>query len=379
MSSNFRKQPLLRKSMAMPTKFNLSFRKYTIAELRANLESLQLLEDPHGYVRKVDDNFVHLLESNPSASANDLALILCTDGGTIVGRLGLIAGKVCFNGEFQSLYWMAGFFLDYKYRTSGAGGLLLLHALSFSRHLLAAGGPALSTRKLFDRSGYIELARLRQFVAFPSARPLLAKILGDSAATNFFATALDPIFRCWYVVCRLSLGRQQGKTIIFESVDRFPAELDLLLEAAPGNRFPKLVTDLNWVMAHMPEFNAYLVKRGNRLLGYCILSMKDLPFGRHRRFKHPMRVASLKDHYMVELEPADGISFADFCFSYAVDKNAEVLFCQFKDQVFERAFRRLGFLTYGGSYIHYRPPHGKERYETAEWHLTAGVSDMILN
>ena len=128
--------------MAMPTKFNLSFRKYTIAELRANLESLQLLEDPHGFVRKVDDNFVHLLESNPSASANDLALILCTDGDTIVGRLGLIAGKVCFNGEFQSLYWMAGFFLDEKYRTSGAGGLLLLHALSFSRHLLAAGGPA---------------------------------------------------------------------------------------------------------------------------------------------------------------------------------------------------------------------------------------------
>lgn len=352
-------------------------RTYQVGQLRAAIEELEHLEDPHHYVANfLGRGTVDLLEQNPCGRQDDLALILTLDRSTVVGRLGLIAGRVRFNGTENRLHWLSGFFLAREYRETGAGGMMLLAALSFSKHLLASGGPAPETQELYRAAGFTELRRLARFVGFLSARVPVAWLVGEGHLSSLAGALASPFVRGGYGLARAALRAYgRGPRPVFETVGQLPHALDPVLAAAPGNRFPKTVRDLNWVLAHRPALIAHVARRDGRLVGYSLIRIADQkPGGSHRL--PSMRLGSLWDHYICDAGPADQLALIEHLHQVAIRRGAEVVEVQAHDPNLEAVLRRACFVRLGGNRVFYRSP---DRARTGSpWHITHGVADAIF-
>ena len=350
---------------------NLSILTYSIKELSENPEIVKKFQDPHNYI----DNYnawIKLLKTNPNAKEDDIAIILTIEEQTIIGKLGLYASNVFYNGKKENIYFIAGFFLDDNYKNSGAGGLMLLKALKFSKCLLACGAPRMDTEKLYQGTGFKQLGLLKRFIHFYNTKIIVKKYTKNKIFIPLLSGISYPFLRLYHEI------KIKNNSFIFEynSVQKFSSKLDNIVGNITINHFPRNSKTLNWILNNK-NFYAFEIFKNNELIGYCILRL-TLRKGDGKHNLPDMNVGVLVDYYLdSKIENA----FKDlvlFCTDFFKNKNLDLFEIQCFDEKMEKACETFGLIQLGGNRVFFRPTSTKTFNPDASWFLTYATGDMIL-
>ena len=353
---------------------DLRIRAFRIHEFETNASVLSQFADPRGYLAHVTPAWVELLRTNPFAQPSDLALVLALDGERVVGRLGFYAAQVSLAGQLHRTYWMQGFFLDEAYRTSGAGGMLILPAISSLKCLIGAGGSAPETLRLYQTLKFVTPGPLKRYLHFYRVAPITMKLARQPALAKGAALAATPLLKLYN---RYHVRRLGGvPRLTYRPVERFDQRIDELLAAEPRHFFPRGSALLNWLLTHRP-LTAFEIYEQDRLLGYCLLNRTER--GAIAQYNIPPTTSgSLLDYYL----PAEAVEAKRdlllFSVDYFSDKEVDYLECQVFDQGMPEHCRRLGMLQVGGFSVNFKPPRGQQVAATDPWFLTFGTGDVLL-
>lgn len=343
----------------------LRIQSFTVEQIVADVGVLHRWRDPAGFLAPCSPAFAQMLADNPNGRPQDLAMLLAIHEDVVVGRLGFIGAKLVVAGRALAAHWTDGFFLLPEYRSSGAGAMLLLRGLAKCPLLAAAGGPDEAAQKLYAAAGLRQIAAMRRFVGFYSARPALQKLAGLGALAPLVKPLLPLRFR----------APAAGGDVRWSVVDRAPAELDSVLPAALGAyAMHRDVATLNWVARHR-HVRLALAKRGDQLIGYALLKRYRYPGG-GRRGLPACEVGCLLDYALTPgVEPADALAFA---YRELAGMGAELFELHTPDPKLQEAARAGRLLETEGTLAFVRPPRDLTIPTDAAWFLTHGAGDLIL-
>ena len=346
-----------------------------IEQIVRNPEALQRYRDPHGFLNR-ERRWVSMLAANPAARPDDLALCLALDGDTVVGRLGLYAGSAAYGGRTVRTFWLDGFWLDQNYRSTGAGAMLLLRAISACSSLLACGGPSKELQQLYTACGFAQFGPLKRYLYFYRPGPLATYLVRPKAAVPLASAVARPLLNLYYLSSRL-LNRVPAKpSRAFRATVQFGPDLDRLMSARAGNHFPRDVATLNWALTFRRMW-AFQIFRDETLVGYCLLKRLRLPGGGPHHLP-PMDAGVLLDYYLSETEQSAKRDLVLFCLRFFAAQGVDLLEHQVHGREMEQVCRSVGMVCRGGNKIYYRPPPGAEVPPSEEWFLPLATADVIL-
>jgi GNAT superfamily N-acetyltransferase len=346
---------------------------FTLGRVASEPACLSGYEDPRGFLAKMDARWRSLLTENPLAQPPDLALVLAVDDRRVVGRLGFYAAEAVVQGRTVRTFWTDGFFLDPAYRSTGAGGLILLRGIGACKSITAAGGPDEGAQKLYKASGFATLGPMTRYVYFYRAAPLAAKFLGPGAAARALGALATPALRAFYTIKR----RRGPGALSFEPVKEFGSDLDAVLARGNFNRFAGRAATLNWCLRHR-DIEPHLVRRGpgGPLVGYVLLKSHEMGGGPHAL--PSMRLGCILDWFLVNPSAADKADMVSFGINAFRTRGTDAFEFNFFDPELESFCRRIGMKRLGGVRAFFRPPPGASADPTGPWLLTHGAGDMIL-
>jgi hypothetical protein len=354
------------------THADLFLRSFTIEDFVTNKSCLNEYTDPHGYTRSYQDDKIGLLIENPYAQENDLALILAVSKSTIIGRLGFFAGPACYNDKKRRVLWLSGFFLRDEYRKTGAGGMMLLKALSARMPLVGCGAPVPELEKLYKLVGFSQLGPLRRFVYFYDTAVIVKRYIKNHMVASLVASVSSPALKLYY-----GFMASSGKSVLtYMPVQRFGEEIDALIAGEARNHFPKGSALINWVMRYSELF-AFKIFRSTELLGYCLV--KCLPQTAIIAHNLPsMNLGTLLDYYLIDNSVEVKRDMVLFCLDFFRQQELDVFEFQVCDETLEECCVELGMVHLGGNRIFLRPDTGENLDTTRPWFLTFGTADAIL-
>ena len=354
---------------------NFSIKNFTIKDITGNPRIFENYEDPSEYIKHCDAQWIKKLTSNPSAQENDLALILAIDDQTVVGRLGFYSASVFYNSKEERTFWLDGFFLDEKYKNSGAGGLMILKAISFSKSLLASGGPRKDCKDLYLGTGFYELGPLKRFLYFYNSRVIIKKYFGPSKLWSFFSCILNPCISLFYKI----KIRNKKSLLNYRHVESFDSRIDELVNNAQQlNYFPKNAALLNWVLQNTKNIDAFEIFRNEELIGYCLLKRTHQQEGYSPEYLPEMNVGSLLDYFVTDNSESTLQDLTLFCLEFFKKKNTDVCVIQVHDPIMTSICQDYGLIHKGGNQVCFRPSP-KIKFDVEDkWFLTQGTSDVIL-
>lgn len=349
-------------------------RTFRIQDFVANPQVLAEYDDPLGYVAPCTPRWIELLASNPFAQPTDLAMVVAIDGNKIVGRLGFYAAEVSLAGQRYKTYLQQAFFLDPDYRSTGAGSMLLLPAISSLKCLTGMGNSAPATVALCERLGFSTVARLRRFVHFYRTDSLMQTYLRQRHVAKAASWLANPV---WRFVSRFrARGAGPRRHFNYRPVQQFNESIDRLIADEKRPFFPRGAAALNWIMKFGP-LDAFTIHEGDRLLGYCLLQ-KFARVAVPQRHLPAMIVGRLADYYL----PADDLDAKRYLHQFAIDyfseRSVELLECQVYDAGLPEICQQLGMFEIGGMVVVFRPPRDSEPTNPHDWFLTFGTGDILL-
>ncbi len=347
---------------------------FGIGSLRDTEDPFAGLSDPRHFLPESFSDWRHKVSDNPHARATDLALILALDGRKVVGRLGLFPGLLALAGHSPGrVLWMDGFFLDPSYLASGAGGMILLRALRARTPLIANGGPAEGTRKLYRSTGFMELGPYHRRLLPLNPVPLLAWKL------PLLAQALGSLIRPLWLMglwgWRHAPGRDRSGLVIRPAA-RFGTEVAPLFEGLPGHCFPRDGATLNWVLDCWPTM-AYHLLRGGKSCGYLLLRVVNVPAGGPHGLP-ALRVGRILECFLPHASAGELADLLRFACDVFRDHAVDVMECQAHGDL-DAVCRRLGMPALGGNRVFFHPGRGARPDLERPWHLTHGIGDVLLN
>jgi hypothetical protein len=351
---------------------NLRIESFTILQLLEDPEALLRYDDPSGYVTGCTPEWTGKLRDNPAATDNDLVMIAAIDGKTVVGRLGLIAGRVHVQGKLLNTHWLSGFFLMDAYKPSGIGAFMILKAINHSQCLMLSGAPRQDARDLYQKVGFVELGPLRRMVYVFRPRVVFERYLKNTVLAAAAGTLATPLAMVYY-----NTGRRGPQTqLSFISVKHFAPDLDTLLQGRTENHFPRDASTLNWALGITSGMRAFELRQHGRLRGYCILRIRqEGPSGPPHNLP-PMSVCSILDYYIELSTEADLRAVLDFGIRHGRRNGADVLEWQINNSNAAKVCseRRLRWL--GGDRVMLRAPRNIS--PSGEWNLTQAEGDVLL-
>lgn len=352
----------------------LSVVSYTIKDISGNPAIFDKYSDPHGYIKGANDRWARILKANPYARDEDIALILTIDDGVVVGRLGLYGAPVVYNQKEERTFWLSGFFLKESYKNSGAGGLMLLRALSFSKCLMASGGPREDTEQLYEASGFHKLAHLKRFVYFYRSKVIIEKYIKNSSLSSLLSAIGSPVLKLYYKI----KVRRDAPVLDYRPAKRLGGEIDRLLAGQTMNRFPKSSDTLNWILQDKEGVCAFQIFHNQKLIGYCLLRQREAKGRRPPHYVPDMSVGSLLDYYMTEQSEDTKRDLILFSIQFFKGRGVDVFECQTIDEDMACICRRYGMIRLGGNRVFFRPSPQIAFNPKSPWFLTHGTSDVVL-
>ena len=350
----------------------IGFISYTIEELTSDQRLLDKHDDRFGYFASPNWDWRRGLVENPSAEKEDLAIIIALCGNTIIGRLGLWAGKVVIDGVPVPMFLLALFQLHENYRTTGVAGMMLLRARSHSRCLIAAGPVPPDVQKIYRAAGFRELGPLRRYVYFYNTSVILRTFLRISWLASALSFPTTPILKLYYLL----RPKRANSSLEFRPVAEFGKHIDAL--PREGNYFQRDSATLNWVLATDQKKYAFEVYRDGNICGYCMLRVADADAQETPRRLPQMRVGSLMDYYIYGAVKADLAALVKHCVHFFSYHNVDVFECFTKDEVLADVCSSRGMIVVGGFRGLFSSPRGSSSPLTEPWHLTQGEGDVIL-
>lgn len=354
------------------TRTDLFIGSFTIGELDRNPTILQEYDDPNGYTSSYRKDTIKLLLDNPYAYENDLALILAVAGNSVVGRLGFYAGPAHYDGRDHRILWLSGFYLQENYRRTGAGGMILLRALSSGMPLLGCGAPSPELEELYKLVGFHQLGPLRRFVYFYNTRVILKKYINNPFITSLLGASSFPLLKLYYGFKIPSVR----PSLTYQPVKSLGKEIDILMSTEKRNHFPKGSALLSWVMKYS-QLSAFEMYRGSNLLGYCLV--KCLPMKAGGAHNLPaMTIGTLLDYYLAEESVEAKRDMILFCIEFFRQRGLDVFEFQVCDETLGKLCSEFGMIQLGGNRIFFKPGPGGGFDKGQSWFLTLGTADVIL-
>ena len=346
-------------------------RSYTVGELGRGLSVLEAYDDPNDYLRSFR-NSPRLIVDNPNAQIDDLALILALDGQKVVGRLGLFAGKVLYEGDNLRLYWLSEFALQNAYKTTGVGGMILLKVLALRVPLLACGAPSLELEKVYEKVGFKRLEPLKRFVYFYRSTVVARHYLNNPFLARTISSMANPALALYYSFRR----RGMRQALSFKHVKQFDNTINSLFASERRNHCIKDALMLNWALNHN-HAEAFEIYDGQRLRGYCVIKCMNFDGGGSHHLPK-MKMGTLLDYYIEDGSREALCDLLMFCIDRFVDQDLDLFEFQVCDEMLCKVCRDFGFIHVGGNRIFIKPGLGMRPQGEQEWFLTLGTADVIL-
>lgn len=355
----------------------LSIRALTISDLCKNHGVLAEYRDEFKYVEECDAAWIEMVASNPYSQESDVALILAISGDTIVGRLGLYAAPAVYDGTETQTFWMAGFFLGKEYRQTGAGGLMILRAISFAKSLLAgSGAPPAETRQLYRKTGFHDLGLVKRFVHIYDAAVITKRLVRNGPLAAILAGGAAPILKLYQ---RTKRGTAKHR-LTYKPVASFGAELDRLLATQTVNHFPRRSDTWNWILAHKKNLCPFEIVRGQELVGFCVLNRSEMrPVVGGPAHYFPEKVdGGLLDYYLADTSEETKRDLVLFCVDFFERQGVSLFECPVFDPDLARICSQYGMTHIGGHQIFFRPATGDKLDPASPWCLTHATGDQVL-
>lgn len=351
----------------------IELRAFTVADFADGHNPLEGLDDPSRYLRSHDPERLELVRRNPFGRKSDITLAIVVDDGKVVGRLGFYAGPGPAWARERRVLWLSGFYLDAAYRDSGAGGMLMLRALSSQCDVLAAGAPSPNLEAVYDKIGFTRMGPLHRWVHFYNASVIAGKFVRLRWIQRTAGATAWPLLKAYHLLRR---PLPAARDIEFHPVTQMPLELEELVARSDSKEaFRRGAAVWNWVLpftrAHMP----FTIYRDGKLYGYCLLQHYDSPGGGSHHLP-AMRIGALVDYHVPDdALTADVLRFARGHFARA---GCDVFEVQCRHPNMEAFARQSGMVRLGGYRIFYRPRSSVNFDKDRQWRFTSAVADMTL-
>lgn len=349
----------------------VSIRAFKLEELQVDTSELDQCRDPNGFLRSFR-NAPCLVLDNPNAQKEDIALILALNGQVVVGRLGLYAGKVIYNGKVTKVYWLSEFSLNDAYRATGAGGMLLLKALSLRMPLLACGAPSGELERVYQKVGFKRLGPVKRYIYFYDAGVIARRYIPAAFLAGMFSRVTTRVMACYYRLKR-GTGRHE---LTYRRVSGFDEAITELFSAETRNRCEKDFQTLNWVLKYN-RAEAFEIYETEELVGYCIIkTMRFTSEGSQGLLD--VKLGTLLDYYVKDAKSEIFEDLLMFCVDHFSGRGLDVFEFQLCEEGFWRICKQHGLIQLGGNRIFYRAVPGSELQSDHGWFLTHGTADGIL-
>lgn len=346
-------------------------RAFTLEELQRDTCELDMCRDPDGFLSSFR-NDPCLVFDNPNAQREDVALIVALNGPIIVGRLGLYPGKVIDNGKLTKVYWLSEFSLKDEYKATGAGGMLLLKALSLKTPLLACGAPSSELEKVYLKLGFKRLGPLKRYIYFYDAGVIAQRYIPVSFVAQMFSPVITRALACYYRSKR-GAGRHE---LTYRSVNGFGEAITELCSDETRNRCERDFRTLNWVLKHN-RAEAFEIYEADELVGYCIVkTMRFTLESCHGSLD--MKLGTLLDYYVKSARSEIWEDLLMFCVDHFSGRGLDIFEFQLCEEGFWRVCNQYGLIQLGGNRVFYRSDPGGQSQSEQAWFLTHGTADAIL-
>lgn len=343
--------------------------------------------DPHGYLATNTDAWVNLLRDNPNSEPTDLVMLLALDeqedgSSSVIGRLGVHATSWSIDGKEHRIHEMDGFFLDESRRQTGAGAMIILHAIARCKTMLACGGPSADAQKLYKAAGMKEIGPLKRWVYFRSGRPVARKVLKSETLANLFAFPIGLAARAVYTL----RGARAKPKLEYKPVDRFDSRIDAIVATSRQSLFPRGSRVLNWALAHR-RIKAFEILDRGTLIGYALLKRSILDANQHGLGS--VCVGALLDYFIADADAGRKKDLALFVMRHFESDRGdgdlaserglvEVIEIQVFDPEFDAILKGMGLVHAGGLRVLFRPPPGTAFDDRTPWFFTHASGDMLL-
>lgn len=352
---------------------DLKIAAFTVADLGDGTR-LQGFEDPHGYLADFRGAGARMLAENPHAEPSDLALILAVDGKRVVGRLGFFAGPAPSGAIDSRVLWLSGYFLQERYLATGAGGMLMLRALSTRMTLLAAGGPNAALQRLYDSTGFRRLPELKGYFRIFNPRLITGRYLQQA----WMRVLLRPVVAVLLRLHGLFFRPRLPGGFEFIEVAEFDAGIDAVKPDPATAWFPRSHALLNWILRFRWSTRGFLIRRNGVLAGYCILGARRMARGPAPGEAGAMTWGLLVDYRLLPGDAAAMNALVSFSIRHCEALGVDALYCQGSDEALHAACRSYGMVAYGGSLVFLRPGPRWRFDVDRPWLLTAATADVTL-
>jgi len=350
---------------------NVELRIWKVKDIEATTEPFKDLKDPHKFVAVCDAKWRSLVLKNPCQEPEDLAMVLAIAGDTIVGRLGFFQAKIRLHGQIHKTYWTDGFFLAPEYKSSGAGGMILLRSIGMLKTICAAGGPDVAAQKLYKASGFVFLGTMRRHIRVFKGKIVAGKLLGSSPLSGALGACITPVLGL------INLLKPFKKPALrFEPVREYTSVVDDLFAQTTENDFVRDHNLLNWVITHR-DVMPYMIYQGDQPKGYVLLKKYHHPGG-GKRGVPPCDIGCILDWVLVEATAGDRRDLVHFAGAELKAKGVDLFEMNVFNKEFDDICNELGMIVGEGTLAFVRPPAGVKVTPEDPWFITPGAADMLL-
>ncbi len=353
----------------------IKIRIYTNKDLLEKRNELVALDDPDSYITKILSDYGTLLKNNPNYSKNDICLSLALDGKTIIGRLEFISSKMHLDSKVFPILWLSGFYLNDKYKNTGAGAMLLMSGLSGKMPLFASGWPSKDCQELYRATGFHEYTLKRYFLFYD-----IKKIIQYKLGKNIFSSVLTILSKIIYnPFLNIFLKLNNYKLLNYKQVSSFSKNLDYIEQKKDFSYFPVNSPLLNWSIDINQEnrfpFELY---DGISLIGCLLINIKII---KNENSNNPnIKIGSLL-HYSLDKKYCTTKYKYDilvFCLKFLIKKEVDAFEVQSFDSDIFQGCKKLLMIKNGGNKIFIKTNKTCKEVLSRKIKFTKSAGDVLI-
>lgn len=321
----------------------------------------QLLDSPAGPATRDDlatmsGELRDLLLSNPMVEGADEepVQLLGMKGTQVIGRMNLVAGRVCVGGETLPILWGSGYEVPPEHRHTGIGPMLLIAMQSLPCAVGAVGASQMAA-PLYQKLRWIDLVAPR-FVLPRRARRILERFLGDGALCVAASAVADLGLAAWARMLAFATWRGT-RGLRVERAERIPDALEpQLREIDRPAHCPRSAAWINWILsARSGDPALYLVRDlGGAAVGYFIVTHRHHEAAGGGKWRN-LVLGSVKDWMTFDPQAVTDVQLVRLAIRRLLDREVDAIdVCVAEPQV-GAALRRWGLREVSGMHFTFWP------------------------
>jgi hypothetical protein len=225
----------------------------------------------------IPEDLRHLYLTNPSLGGIDGSpvQILGLKGDEVVGRINLVFGRICVEGEDVPILWGSAFKVPPNHRSSGLGAMIVLTMQNLP-YAVGAVGASQMALPLYQRLNWIDF-KIPRFVLLRHCRPVLQRRFGSGLLPSA-AIAVGDLFLAAAVHRVARRIRMATRSLSVKEMMHMPDELDSQVRRIdkPASCL-RSVAWINWILSLQKGTpGLFLVKDGQgRTVGYFVITHRS--------------------------------------------------------------------------------------------------------